>query len=105
MHNAALKGSSCRSHGEASLIDGAGASLASSGNVSAVNFAMRSRGASAMSLLLARQQPEQADGSRKPSGCLEVALNPAVNKWGDLWHVRVEVQLSSKCKSQEIHNK
>jgi hypothetical protein len=46
-----------------------------------------------MSLLLARQQTEQAaTGSRKPSTCLEIALDPAVNKFGDLWHIRVEVR-------------
>jgi len=67
----------------------AGASLASSdGQTSSVNFVVRSRGAYCMALVLARKQPQ---GSNKPSGCLEIALDPVVNKTGDLWHICVQV--------------
>lgn len=67
----------------------AGASLASvEGQTSSVNFVVRSRGAYSLSLILARKQP---DGSNKPSGCLEMALDPVVNRTGDLWHVCVQV--------------
>lgn len=67
----------------------AGASLASSyGQTSSVNFVVRSRGAYSMALVLARKQPQ---GSNKPSGCLEIALDPVVNKTGDLWHICVQV--------------
>lgn len=67
----------------------AGASLASSeGQTSSVNFVVRSRGAYSLSLILARKQQS---GSSKPSGCLEIALDPAVNRTGDLWHVCVQV--------------
>ncbi len=67
-----------------------GASLASSeGQTSAVNFVVRSRGAYSLSLILARRQ--QSSSSSKPSGCLEIALDPAVNRTGDLWHVCVQV--------------
>ncbi len=67
----------------------AGASVASSdGQTSSVNFVVRSRGAHSLSLILARKQQS---GSSKPSGCLEIALDPAVNRTGDLWHVCVQV--------------
>ena len=46
-----------------------------------------------MSLLLARAPKEGAAASQgRPSGCLEIALDPAVNRTGDLWHICVEVQ-------------
>ena len=58
-----------------------------------MDFVVRSRGATAMSLLLARAPKEGAAGSQgRPSGCLEIALDPAVNRTGDLWHICVEVQ-------------
>lgn len=59
----------------------------------AVDFAVRSRGATAMSLLLARApRGGSAEGQDRPSGCLEIALDPVVNRTGDLWHICVEVQ-------------
>lgn len=58
-----------------------------------MDFVVRSRGATAMSLLLARAPREGAAGSQgRPSGCLEIALDPTVNRTGDLWHICVEVQ-------------
>ena len=72
----------------------AGASLRGiPGQKNAVDFVVRSRGATAMSLLLARAPKEGSAGSPgRPSGCLEIALDPAVNRTGDLWHICVEVQ-------------
>jgi isoamylase len=71
----------------------AGVSLrGSSGQTSAVGFAVRSRAATAMSLLLARA-PKPGAGQGKPTGCLEIALDPDVNRTGDLWHICVEVRL------------
>lgn len=55
-----------------------------------MDFVVRSRGATAMSLLLARAP--RGDSGGKPSGCLEIALDPDVNRTGDLWHICVEVQ-------------
>ena len=52
---------------------------------------VRSRGASAMSLILARKADPA--GGKKP-GCLEIALDPDVNSTGDLWHVAVQVSLA-----------
>jgi hypothetical protein len=49
-----------------------------------------------MSLLLARA-PMAGAGQGKPSGCLEIALDPDVNRTGDLWHICVEVRLTSRC--------
>ena len=75
----------------------AGVSLGNStGQTSAMDFTVRSRGATAMSLLLARA-PKAGAGQGKPSGCLEIALDPDVNRTGDLWHICVEVRLSSRC--------
>ena len=72
----------------------AGATLRGSpAQKNAVDFAVRSRGATAMSLLLARAPREgSAEGQGKPSGCLEIALDPVINRTGDLWHICVEVQ-------------
>ncbi len=78
----------------------AGASLASAdGQTSAVNFVVRSRGAYSMSLILARKQQ---DGSNKPSGCLEIALDPAVNRTGDLWNICVEVIIRASKPGREV---
>ncbi|CAL8460737.1 g268 [Coccomyxa elongata] len=82
----------------AGRVEPLGASLASSeGQTSAVNFLVRSRGAYSLSLILARRQ--QSGSSSKPSGCLEIALDPAVNRTGDLWHVCVQglKDLSTLC--------
>ncbi|KAK9820150.1 hypothetical protein WJX72_006684 [[Myrmecia] bisecta] len=54
-----------------------------------VNFAVRSRHAGAMSLCLARKQPEQGDPG-KTGGFLEVALDPVLNRTGDMWHIMLE---------------
>lgn len=56
-----------------------------------MDFVVRSRGAAAMSLLLVRAPKEESEQG-KPSGCLEIALDPDVNRTGDLWHVCVEVK-------------
>lgn len=71
----------------------AGASLrSSSGASSAVNFVVCSRGASAMALILARKPPpDAAAAGKKPGGCLEIALDPVLNRTGDLWHIAVQV--------------
>lgn len=53
-----------------------------------------------MSLLLARAPKEVTQG--KASGCLEIALDPDVNRTGDLWHVCVEVQSCSSPGSQAV---
>ncbi len=90
----------------------AGASLREvNGQTSAVDFVVRSRGAAAMSLLLARA-PKQDVGQGKPGGCLEIALDPDVNRTGDLWHICVEVkacpylmhsQATCRCVKQSMH--
>ena len=69
-----------------------GASLLSGSAASgAVNFVVRSRGASAMALVLARQPPsDTAAAGKKRGGCLEIALDPVLNRTGDLWHVAVQ---------------
>lgn len=53
-----------------------------------LNFAIRSRHASAVSLVLARFSPGQS--SERPKGALEIALDPYVHKLGDTWHVALE---------------
>ena len=71
----------------------AGASLRQvTGQTSAVDFVVRSRGAAAVSLLLARAPKQDSGQQGKPSGCLEIALDPDVNRTGDLWHICVEVR-------------
>lgn len=54
-----------------------------------VNFAVFSAHASAMSLCLMRSN--SADPGTSASGFLEIALDPAINKTGDVWHVCVKV--------------
>lgn len=53
----------------------------------ALNFAMRSRHASAVSLVLARHSVEQPGPAK---GALEVALDPYVHRTGDMWHLALE---------------
>ena len=70
----------------------AGASLlGTTGASAAVNFVIRSRSASAMALVLARKPATAEAAGRKPGGCLEIALDPFLNRTGDLWHVAVQV--------------
>ena len=52
-----------------------------------LNFAVRSRHATAVSLVLARHNSEHAEG---PKGSLEVALDSYVHRTGDMWHVALE---------------
>jgi hypothetical protein len=66
------------------------------GASAAVNFVVRSRGASAMALVLARK-PATEEAGRKPGGCLEIALDPTLNRTGDLWHVAVQVCAAHAC--------
>lgn len=66
-------------HGSVSA--GLSAVSGSTADSAAVNFAVRSRAATAMSLCLARTP---ASGK---AGYLEVALDPVVNRTGDTWHV------------------
>ncbi|KAK9809286.1 hypothetical protein WJX73_001102 [Symbiochloris irregularis] len=65
------------------------------GATCSVNFALRSRHASAMSLCLARRiEAPTSNGSSGTAGAaqpgkgyLELALDPEVNRTGDVWHV------------------
>ena len=84
----------------------AGASLLStSGASSAVNFVVRSRGASAVALILARKPlPDAAAAGKKPGGCLEIALDPVINRTGDLWHIAVQVYAQWCCLSGPCHS-
>ena len=50
----------------------------------AVNFSIFSRTATAISLVLARQPSVMG---QRAKGVLEIALDPVVNRTGDLWHV------------------
>lgn len=62
---------------------------------SSVNFAVASRGAAAVGLVLARVPADAAAAPRgapppAASSCLEIDLPPASHRTGDVWHVRVD---------------
>ncbi|KAL0049338.1 hypothetical protein WJX82_011691 [Trebouxia sp. C0006] len=64
----------------------AAAAVSEDGTTCDLNFSVRSRHAASMSLCLARRT---SDPEAK-IGFLEVALDPLVNKTGDMWHVCLE---------------
>lgn len=53
-----------------------------------VNFSVFSQHAKAVMLVLVRRRKGAAEGAQK--GFLEIALDPAVNKTGGVWHVALE---------------
>lgn len=62
------------------------AAIADDGTCS-LNFAVRSRHAASVSLCLVRSASGQ---QQSKGGFLEVALDPVINKTGDMWHVCLE---------------
>lgn len=62
------------------------ASVSEDGSMCDLNFAVRSRHAASMSLCLARQTSDP----QSKVGYIEVALDPLLNKTGDMWHVCLE---------------
>ncbi|KAL3146430.1 hypothetical protein ABBQ32_003110 [Trebouxia sp. C0010 RCD-2024] len=64
----------------------AATSVSEDGLMCDVNFAVRSRHAASVSLCLARQSKD----TQSKAGYMEVALDPLVNRTGDMWHVCLE---------------
>ena len=66
-------------------------------NTQSVNFAVLSRHATVLSLVLVRRAEgggvgagTSPDSPAPTNGCLEVALDPGLQRTGDVWHVRVD---------------
>lgn len=64
---------------------GGGSKKTKKGDTTAVNFAVRSRGGTSVSLLL--MQPPAPKEENSQWTCVELALDPSLNRTGDTWHI------------------